>query len=180
MDQTLALTLLLIGGGLLLLLSDLFFYSGLIAIIGLVLILIGVGLPFYYGNTSTGIATLVGVLVVVPTAVYGLLQFTIRTQSGRGLMLQTGPEDDATVATMPVIAELEQLRGRIGKAVSPLRPSGTVEFDGRRIDVLSESIMVAQGTWVRCIDVKAGRVIVRPVETPQLGAGEDINTADFT
>lgn len=177
MDQTLALTLLLIGGGLLLLLSDLFMYSGVVAVIGLVLILIGVGLPFYYGNTSTGIATLVGVFVVVPSAVYGLLHFTAKTASGRGLFLPTGAEDDATVANMPVIAELEQLRGRIGQAVSPLRPSGVVEFDGRRIDVLSEGIMVSQGTWVRCIDVKAGRVIVRPVEAPQL---DDLNAADFT
>ncbi len=177
MDQTLALTLLLIGGGLLLLLSDLFFYSGLVAILGLVLIIIGVSLPFYFGDTSTGIATLVGVFVVVPSAVYGLLQFTARTASGRGLILHTGPEDDATVANMPVIAELEQLRGQIGRAVSPLRPSGTVEFDGRRIDVLTEGLMVAQGTWVRCIDVKAGRVIVRPIEAPQL---DDINPGDFT
>ena len=178
MDQTLALALLLIGGGLMLLLSDLFLYSGLVAIVGLVLIILGVGVPFYYGDKSTGIATLVGVLVVVPALLFGMWQYTTKTASGRRLFLRTGSEDDATVANMPVIAEPEQLRGRIGRAVSSLRPSGVVDFGGRRIDVLTEGIMVAEGTWVRCIDVKAGRVVVRPVESPQLG--DNIENADFS
>jgi hypothetical protein len=53
----------------------------------------------------------------------------------------------------------------------------TVDFDGKRIDVLTESILVDEGTWVRCIDVKAGRVIVREVEAPlDLNA---INPEDF-
>jgi len=177
MDQTLALSLMLIGAGLLLLLCDLFFYSGFIAVVALVLIVVGVALPFYYGNTSTGVVTLLGVLVAVPALIYGMLQYTTRSRVGRGLMLPAAVDDDATVAAMPVIAELEQLRGRIGRAVSPLRPSGIVEFDGRRIDVLTEGILVDEGTWVRCIDVKAGRVVVRPVDKPNLA---DLENADFT
>lgn len=175
MDQTLALALLLIGAGLLLLLCDLFFYSGFIAVVALILIVAGVAVPFYYGNTSTGVVTLLGVVVAVPALIYGMLQYTTRSRAG--LMLPAAVDDDATVAAMPVIAELEQLRGRIGRAVSPLRPSGTVEFDGRRIDVLTEGILVDEGTWVRCIDVKAGRVVVRPVDKPNLA---DLENADFT
>jgi membrane-bound serine protease (ClpP class) len=177
MDQTLALALMLIAAGLLLLLADLFLYSGFIAVVALGFIVIGVALPFYYGQTSTGIATLVGVVIVVPALVYGMLHYTSRTSAGRRLVLRAGPDDDVTVANMPVIAELEQLRGRVGRAVSPLRPSGTVDFDGRRIDVLTEGIMVVEGTWVRCIDVKAGRVVVRPIDQPNL---TDIENADFT
>ncbi|OAI54511.1 hypothetical protein AYO44_14815 [Planctomycetaceae bacterium SCGC AG-212-F19] len=177
MDQTLALALMLIAAGLVLLLGDLFLYSGFIAVVALVLIGIGVVLPFYYGQTSTGIFTLVGVVIVVPAMVYAMLQYTSRTSAGRRFVLRAEPDDDVTVANMPVIAELEQLRGRVGKAVSPLRPSGTVDFDGRRIDVLTESIMVAEGTWVRCIDVKAGRVVVRPIDQPNL---TDLENADFT
>jgi membrane-bound serine protease (ClpP class) len=177
MDQTLALALLSILGGLLLLLGDLFLYSGIVAILGLLLIILGVSLPFYYGQTSTGVLTLVGVVVVVPALVVAMFHYTSRTAAGRRLFLQASTDDDATVAAMPVIAELEQLRGRIGRAVSPLRPSGVVDFDGRRIDVLSEGIMVAEGTWVRCIDVKAGRVVVRPIEQPKL---DDLENADFS
>jgi hypothetical protein len=41
-----------------------------------------------------------------------------------------------------------------------------VDFDGRRVDVLTEGMLVEPGTWVRCIDVKSGKVIVRPLERP--------------
>jgi membrane-bound serine protease (ClpP class) len=51
------------------------------------------------------------------------------------------------------------------------------DFDGRRIDVIAEGLMVDPGTWVRCIDVKAGKVIVRPVDKPDLG---ELERADFS
>ena len=79
---------------------------------------------------------------------------------------------------MPVNLELEQLRGRYGKTVSALRPAGITEFDGRRVDTLSEGGLIHPGQWVRCIDVKAGRVIVRPVEGPPDLA--NLETADFS
>jgi membrane-bound serine protease (ClpP class) len=84
---------------------------------------------------------------------------------GKRLVLDVGDEDD-TMAKTPVNLELEQLRGKYGKTLSSLRPSGITEFDGRRVDTLSEGVMIDPGVWVRCIDVKAGRVIVRQVERP--------------
>ena len=78
---------------------------------------------------------------------------------------------------MPVNLELEQYRGRIGRAISALRPSGVVDFDGRRVDVITEGMMVEPGQWVRCIDVRTGRVLVRPVEKANLG---DLEAADFS
>ena len=77
---------------------------------------------------------------------------------------------------MPVNMELEQLRGRLGRTLSSLRPAGVTDFDGRRIDTITEGMMVDAGQWVRCIDVKAGKVIVRPVQAPRL---EDLESADF-
>jgi len=48
-----------------------------------------------------------------------------------------------------------------------------VDLDGRRIDTLTEGMMVEPGQWVRCIDVKAGRVIVRPVDKIDTGGLEN-------
>ncbi len=73
---------------------------------------------------------------------------------------------------------MEKLRGRIGKTLAPLRPAGVADFDGRRVDVITEGMMVDGGQWVRCIDVRAGKVVVRPVEKPDdLG---DLDEAIFT
>ena len=58
-----------------------------------------------------------------------------------------------------------------------LRPSGVTDFDGQRIDTLSEGAFIEAGRWVRCVDVRASRVIVREVEAPpDLNA---INPEDF-
>ena len=64
----------------------------------------------------------------------------------------------------------------IGRTLSALRPAGVVDFDGRRVDTLTEGMMVDPGTMVRCIDVRAGKVVVRPIEKPDLG---DLETAIF-
>jgi membrane-bound serine protease (ClpP class) len=168
---------LLIGLGLVLMVAELFVPAhGLLFLAGTAAMLVGVGWPFYHGDTSTGVVALMLVVLVVPAALAVLVHYWPRTWMGRRLTLDRGPEDDATVAAMPVIAELEQLRGQLGRAVSPLRPSGMAEFAGRRIDVLTEGIMVDEGTWVRCIDVKAGKVFVRPVDEPKL---TDLENADL-
>ena len=60
--------------------------------------------------------------------------------------------------------------------MSDLRPSGVANFDGRRVDVITEGMMVDAGGWVRCVDVRAGRVLVRPVDKPDVGTLEN---ADF-
>jgi membrane-bound serine protease (ClpP class) len=174
----LALSLILIGAGLVLLVAELFVPSGgILTAVAIGVIIIGVGIPFFYGDTQTGILTLIGVFVAVPTVVFLMMRIGPKTPLGK-MMIKGGPDDDATVATMPVNVELEQLRGQFGRAVSSLRPSGVVDFNGRRIDTITEGMMVEPGTWVRCIDVKAGKVVVRPMERPP--DVSDLEKADFT
>jgi membrane-bound serine protease (ClpP class) len=79
-------------------------------------------------------------------------------------MVLQAPQDDATVAQMPVNLELEHYRGQFGRAISSLRPSGVADFDGKRVDVLTEGGAVEAGEMVRCLEVRAGRVIVRRVD----------------
>ncbi len=173
--QHLVLAFLLILIGLLLLTAELFLPSGLFFVLAVCAIVGGVVMTFL-NDTYTGWLTLVLVFVVVPVLGGFLFHYWPRTPMGRRLFL-TGTDEDATLASMPVNVELEQLRGRLGRAVSPLRPSGIVEFDGRRIDTITEGMMVDAGEWVRCIDVKAGKVIVRHVTRPDL---TDLETMDFS
>lgn len=175
MDMIPALALLLIVVGVLLLLAELLLPSGLLLVLGLVAIVFGIGLPFYYGDSTTGVAALVGVVVIVPALVVFLWHWGARAWMSRRLFLRA-QDEDVTVARMPVIAELEQLRGRFGRATSPLRPSGAVDFDGRNIDCISEGLPIEAGSWVRCIDVRTGKVIVRQVDEPKLS---DLENAPF-
>ena len=177
MEPSLIIALTLIILGVVLLAAELFLPTGgILSVLALAAIVVGVAVPFYYNDTSLGMYLLLGVAVTLPVLIFGMFQFWRRTPLGRRMFLRTSHEDDMTMATMPVNLELEQLRGRVGQAVSALRPSGVVEFDGKRVDCLSEGMMVEQGTWVKCIDVKVGRVLVRPVPKPDL---RDLEKEDF-
>jgi membrane-bound serine protease (ClpP class) len=170
----LTIAYLLIVLGLALLVAELFIPSGGILFLASSLCLLGgVALSFVYGGTSTGMATLLGVFVVVPAAGTLMLFLWPRTPMARRLILRNR---DESMAESPVNLEMEGLRGRYGRALSDLRPAGTVDFDGRRIDTIGEGPMVPAGAWVRCVDVRAGTVVVRQVDAPDL---RGLEAADF-
>jgi membrane-bound serine protease (ClpP class) len=174
--QPLIVAFVLIAVGLLLLAAELFVPSGIFFVLSVCAIVGGIAMTFLYSNDAyTGWITMLVTFLLVPALGALLFHYWPRTPMGRRFFL-TGPDDDATLASMPVNVELEQLRGRLGQALSPLRPSGVVDFDGRRIDSITEGMMVDAGQLVRCIDVKAGKVIVRPVETR---GAPDFENVDF-
>jgi membrane-bound serine protease (ClpP class) len=165
------LAYLLIVIGFLFLAAEVFFPSGILSVLAVCAIAGGVTLAFVH-DTYHGWFTLILVFVFVPVLLVAIFHFLPKSAMSRRL-LSSGPEEDATVASMPVNLELEQLRGKIGRTLSALRPAGVVDFDGRRVDTITEGMMVEPGQWVRCIDVKAGKVIVRPVDKIDPGGLEN-------
>jgi len=175
-DSYLSLGLALVGIGFLLLLAELFIPSmGVLLALAVGGLAVGIVLVFKY-DTTWGVWTLVSVFIALPVLGALLLHLWPKTPMGRRFFL-TAPDEDATVASLPANQELEQLKGRIGRTLSFLRPAGVVDFDGRRIDTITEGMMVDPGQWVRCFDIRAGKVIVRPVEKPDLG---NLETAIFS
>ncbi|MDA7936503.1 hypothetical protein N9B90_01020 [bacterium] len=55
---------------------------------------------------------------------------------------------------------LVALVGRTGEAATTLKPTGTIELDGDRIDVVTEGEFVEQGARVRVLYVEGNRVVV--------------------
>jgi membrane-bound serine protease (ClpP class) len=174
MDSNLILGIILVLGGFLLLMVELAFPSGAFLVLSLGGLLAGVFFVFLF-NVTAGVAALLFVFVGFPLVLYLLSRLAPKTPM-RHLMLIRSPEQEVTLATTPMYQELEQFRGRFGKTLSTLRPAGVVDFDGRRVDALTEGMMVDAGQWVRCVDVKAGKVVVRPAEKPNLNA---LETTDF-
>jgi membrane-bound serine protease (ClpP class) len=173
MDMSLTLGLVLIAAGFLLLVAELFIPSGgILSALSIAGLAIGVALAFSY-DTTVGLFTLLGVFVALPIVAGALLHYWPKTPIGKRMFL-TGTAEEDTVASLSLNKELENLKGKIGRTLSALRPAGVVDFDGRRVDTLTEGMMVEPGQWVRCIDVRAGKVIVRPVEKPRLDTLENV------
>ncbi len=162
MDLTLAYFL--IVGGVIVMAGELFLPThGTLLVAGLSGLIAGVSGVFQH-STLQGMAALAVVLVLLPVIGKLLLQFWPRTPMGRGLILQ--PLADQSVGDMPGNHDLDKLQGRHGRTVSDLRPAGMTDFNGRRVDTLSEGDFIEAGQWVRCVAVTDGKVIVRAVDAP--------------
>jgi membrane-bound serine protease (ClpP class) len=166
------LAYILIGLGVILVVAELFVPSGFVlVVIGACCALVGVGLMFVHGSMENALMALLSLCVGGP--ILGSIVFYLWPYSPMGRKLIKAAEDDVTIANMSGNAGLENLRGKTGRAVSSLRPSGIAVFDGRRIDVITEGLMVEPGQWVKCVEVRANKVIVRPADPPSLDAFEN-------
>lgn len=138
--------------------------GGILVVVAVLFFAGGVGTILYYGDTAEAAVSIVGVSVGLPAAGF------VAASAYKKMSLKSALDaenTDATVLDVPQLAGIAALKGRVGKAVTTLRPSGSVEFDGRRYDANTEGLWIEAGTWVRCVDVKAGSLVVREMEAPR-------------
>lgn len=84
-----------------------------------------------------------------------------KTPLGRGLFLETVQNSDAGYTNM----ESDQtLVGATGLVLTALRPAGTIEVNGRRIDAVSDGSFIEQGGLVQVTEVHGNRVVVEVAE----------------
>lgn len=146
-------TLLIVGVILLLLETVL---PGMIAgIIGLSCLLAGVVVAYSRFGTSGGNIALIGTVVVLGVGLLVWMKFFPESRLGRTII------SESTVGNID--AEQPQLLHQTGTAFTNLRPSGTAVIDGRRVDVVTEGSMIAQGTPVRVVALEGIRVVVRAI-----------------
>lgn len=152
------IALFLAGVALLLFETHLLPGHGVSAVLGLILIAVGI---FYAlgGTQGGGLYSLAGALM---TTAGILVAFFIYLPKSR-VWKKIGQPMQQTAADGYVSSEdYTPLLGAIGNAVTGLRPSGTGEFDGLRLPVVTEGEFVAPGTQVLVIMVQGSRIVVRP------------------
>ena len=174
MDPQALLTLgiILLTAGLLLLFADLFVPSGgILLMLSMGVMAVGIVLPFRH-STTAGVSGVAGVFVVLPLLFALLIKFWPHTPLAR---MMRPPPDEAEA--LPMHQELQYLKGRTGRTLSALKPGGMVDFDGRRVDCITEGMMLEAGRTVRCVEVRGGTVVVRAAD----GVGpSDLETAIFS
>ena len=155
--------LLLLAVGLGLTTMEIFFPSGgLIGFLAAAAIVAATVMAFRQ-SLSVGVGVLAGALVGVPIVVAVAFQLWPKTAMGRRMLLMP-PADDQILPDSAKHRQLKNLIGRVGHAKSTMLPSGAVMIDGRLIDAMSEGMPIEIGQQVRVIEVRANRVVVRPVD----------------
>jgi len=148
----------IILGGLILVAVEVYFVPGfnVIGISGLLAVVFGLGYMFAEQGFTGGILA-----VLVTLGVGGVLFYTA-WQSGvwDRFVLAASLRTDEEVTARENEARSKYL-GRVGRAVTPLRPTGVVEIDGERIEVATEGDYVAAGSEVRVVAMDRRRFFVR-------------------
>ena len=93
--------------------------------------------------------------------------FTIALRSAASGKLSRSPlilheEEHPSNGFIPS-GDMREFLGRVGVAQTVLRPSGIAEFDGVKLNVVSDGFYIPQGTSVRIQNVTGGKIMVRKV-----------------
>lgn len=157
----------LVAGAMMLFLLELFIPSG--GVIGLAAISVAIAgvVAFWMEGSAWGIASTIGLIVLVPLAFNFALRVMPNTPFGRRLIL--GDDEDEDAIAQRAAAENERLEreralvGAEGIVLTDLRPVGSAKIEGQRLEVLAETGVIEAGTRVRVTKVEGTQVKVRAV-----------------
>ncbi len=166
--------------GLVLLMAEVFVPSGgLIGLLAVGFLLVSLWLTFSI-STTLGLKFMLVLGLLMPLALVLAVQIWPRTPMGRWIILKPPEPEELEPAPGPSHGgRLEHLIGQYGRSLSPLRPSGVVDFDGRRVDGMSEGGMIPSGVLVKAVQVRSGQLVVRMASDSSLKellADADTNT----
>ncbi len=150
-------TLILFGAGIILMIIEIFFPGfGIFGILGIVAI-IGSMVLASYSTVNILLSILIAVVITVIVSVLFFKYFGYRGPLKRMILT------DATRTELGYVSNetRKDLIGREGIALTTLRPSGTVSFEGERLDVVSEGGYIEQGKKVIIVATQGSRIVVR-------------------
>lgn len=164
--------ILLFGIGVALILAEIFVIPGfgiagisgiLLVVVSLVVSLVGnVGLSFPPLPSLTPAVTTVAVtMVLLVMSMVTLGRYLPKSERFSRLVL--APELSSASGYTAAETHTEFL-GKVGQALTPLRPSGTVEIGDTRVDVVTAGEFIPRGVTVEVVSVRGSRVEVRELK----------------
>ncbi len=155
--------------GLILLVAEVFVPSGgLIGLLAIGLLVVSLGMAFARSMTR-GLSFLTALLLLLPLTLAYAVYLWPRTPMAKWVFLKPPTAED--IAPEVAAYRLDYLVGQFGRALTPLRPSGSVDFEGRRLDGLAEGgTMIPAGSLVRAVGVRGISLVVRAAPAEMLDA----------
>lgn len=134
---------------------------GVPGVSGIVLLLAGAVLV----GIKHGLLAAVGLIVIIVALVAIMLSVALKSAAdGRlsksKLILH---ESESSREGFLSSGDMSVFLGREGETRTALRPSGIAEFDGVRLNVVSDGMFIAQGVRVKIVRVDGNRILVHTV-----------------
>lgn len=143
---------------------------GIAGITGIVLEVISIVLVYlkYGGLAAMG-------LTIVILAVIGI-SISVSLRSATKGRLSKSPiilkDSETTAEGYIASADMDVFIGREGETITPLRPTGMADFDGIRLNVVSEGDYIPKGIPVRVQVTDGSRVVVRRIAAVETSADQ--------
>jgi len=145
--------------GLVLVCLEVFVPGGILGTIGFLLIVGSIWIAFVRLGRVGGSYFLIGSLALAMLSVYAVMRFGTKTRLSRKLFLQSTEEGYKSTSE-----NLEHLKGKTGISITTLRPSGKALINGRKVNVVTEGVFIAEGRKIKVVLVEGNRVVVRETE----------------
>ncbi|GAB3299464.1 NfeD family protein [Hymenobacter tenuis] len=147
---------LLLVFGLAFLAAEVIFIPGttIVGLVGFGLLAAGLWLSYRDLGTTTGHTLLVSSALVI-----GLLVYVGLRPKNLNKMALTQIND----ARVQDVRDPDVLPGTMGRALSALRPAGTVLFEEERREVTTRGEFLPAGTQVRVLGIEQNRIVVEPI-----------------
>lgn len=129
---------------------------GLPGVAGIALVGVGTIMAAMHFGTLTAVALLLVIIAVLAVLISWLLRSAAKGDMGKSkLFLHQKDELCDQQQDMQVFV------GHEGKTLSVLRPSGIGDFDGVRLNVVTEGEFIENGTPIRIVRVEGGKIVVK-------------------
>lgn len=130
--------------------------SGILGIIALIFAVV-----FRADSPEAAIITIALMLVLILFAGFVIFRSLKKGRLARSsIVLDDSIEKDATSLSTQ---DIQALVGREGVCLNTLRPSGNADFDGLKLDVVSDGEFIKAGSAVRIVRVEGLRILVKEV-----------------
>ncbi len=154
-------TVICLGIGLLLLIIEMFTPGfGVAGGTGLILLSAAIILQYIYGDSRVATYILAIVLLLIVLAILWFVRSFQRGKLSRSFLVLNDSIDAAS--TPGVAAAKTEYIGKTGVAITPLRPAGIAEIEGRRIDVMTAGAFIEKDTDVIVVNAEGMHILVRP------------------
>lgn len=134
---------------------------GIAGITGIVLETVGIVLTFLKHGGLAALGLTVVVLAVIGISISMSLRSATKGRLSKSPIILKGSETAAEGYT--ATADMDVFLGKEGETTTVLRPTGMAEFDGVKLNVVSDGEYIPKGTHVRVDHVEGARVVVRQI-----------------
>ncbi len=148
----------LVGIGLLI--AEIFIAGfGLLGVGGIALVFASV--IFTARTTTEGIVMLGWAILLTIIILFASYKLLRKTKVWDRLVLQINEDvDKGYIAS----SKYDHLLDKVGVTITPLRPAGSAEFDGKRYDVVTEGGYIASNEKVKVVKVGSNNIVVKKID----------------